>query len=438
MERRRRVVVVGAGFAGLELVKGLAAAPVDVVLVDANNFHTFQPLLYQVATAGLDGDDIAAPVRAVVRSQANVDVRLGQVVDIDVDDRRVVFRDGPALSYDRLVLAAGAVTNTYGVPGVDEHGFGLKSLEDALQLRQHLLRQFERASVDPSLVEQGVLDVVIAGGGPTGVELAGGIAELYRNVLSHDFPTLDVRKARVVIVEPGDRVLAPFHPKLSARAARTLARLGVELVFGQGVTGTDGKVVQLDDGSSVPCSTLVWTAGVKARPLADVLARHLGDGTLTRGGRVVVTPELTVPGHPEIAVVGDLAASPDGSGGVLPQLAPVAIQGGRLVAANLIAELAGHPAEPFHYVDKGTMATVGRRNAVAQLPGRLRFSGTPGWLAWLGLHLIMLIGFRNRANVMVNWAWNYVTYDRASRLIVGDDDHPARPSGRPMPTDPDR
>ncbi|HMU81391.1 MAG TPA: FAD-dependent oxidoreductase, partial [Microthrixaceae bacterium] len=283
MERRRRVVVVGAGFAGLELVKGLAAAPVDVVLVDANNFHTFQPLLYQVATAGLDGDDIAAPVRAVVRSQANVDVRLGQVVDIDVDDRRVVFRDGPALSYDRLVLAAGAVTNTYGVPGVDEHGFGLKSLEDALQLRQHLLRQFERASVDPSLVEQGVLDVVIAGGGPTGVELAGGIAELYRNVLSHDFPTLDVRKARVVIVEPGDRVLAPFHPKLSARAARTLARLGVELVFGQGVTGTDGKVVQLDDGSSVPCSTLVWTAGVKASPLADVLARHLGDGTLTRG-----------------------------------------------------------------------------------------------------------------------------------------------------------
>ena len=438
MERRRRVVVVGAGFAGLELVKGLAAAPVDVVLVDANNFHTFQPLLYQVATAGLDGDDIAAPVRAVVRSQANVDVRLGQVVDIDVDDRRVVFRDGPALSYDRLVLAAGAVTNTYGVPGVDEHGFGLKSLEDALQLRQHLLRQFERASVDPSLVEQGVLDVVIAGGGPTGVELAGGIAELYRNVLSHDFPTLDVRKARVVIVEPGDRVLAPFPPKLSARAARTLARLGVELVFGQGVTGTDGKVVQLDDGSSVPCSTLVWTAGVKASPLADVLARHLGDGTLTRGGRVVVTPELTVPGHPEIAVVGDLAASPDGSGGVLPQLAPVAIQGGRLVAANLVAELAGHPAEPFHYVDKGTMATVGRRNAVAQLPGRLRFSGTPGWLAWLGLHLIMLIGFRNRANVMVNWAWNYVTYDRASRLIVGDDDHPARPSGRPMPTDPDR
>lgn len=438
MERRRRVVVVGAGFAGLELVKGLAAAPVDVVLVDANNFHTFQPLLYQVATAGLDGDDIAAPVRAVVRSQANVDVRLGQVVDIDVDDRRVVFRDGPALSYDRLVLAAGAVTNTYGVPGVDEHGFGLKSLEDALQLRQHLLRQFERASVDPSLVEQGVLDVVIAGGGPTGVELAGGIAELYRNVLSHDFPTLDVRKARVVVVEPGDRVLAPFHPKLSARAARTLARLGVELVFGQGVTGTDGKVVQLDDGSSVPCSTLVWTAGVKASPLADVLARHLGDGTLTRGGRVVVTPELTVPGHPEIAVVGDLAATPDGSGGVLPQLAPVAIQGGRLVAANLVAELAGHPAEPFHYVDKGTMATVGRRNAVAQLPGRLRFSGTPGWMAWLGLHLIMLIGFRNRANVMVNWAWNYVTYDRASRLIVGDDDHPARPSGRPMPTDPDR
>jgi len=430
--------VVGAGFGGLDLVKGLADAPLDVVLVDANNFHTFQPLLYQVATAGLDSDDIAAPVRGIVRELDNVDVRLGTVVDIDVEDRRLVLDEGPNVSYDRLVLATGAVTNTFGVPGVDEHGFGLKSLEDALRLRQHILRQFERAAVDPSLVDEGVLDVIIAGGGPTGVELAGGIAELYRNVLSHDFPTLDVRKARVVIIEPGERVLAPFHPKLAARATRTLNRLGVEVVFGIGVAGTDGKVVELSDGSAVPCSTLVWTAGVTASPLAQVVARHLGDDALTRGGRIVVTPELTIPGHPEIAVIGDLAASLDDDGNLLPQLAPVAMQGGRRVAANLIGELSGAAPERFRYFDKGTMATVGRRNAVAQLPGKLRFSGTAGWLAWLGLHLIMLIGFRNRANVMVNWAWNYVTYDRASRLIVGDDDHPARPSGRPMPTDPDR
>lgn len=415
---------MGAGFGGLELVKGLADAPVDVVLVDSNNFHTFQPLLYQVATAGLDGDDIAAPVRGIVRRQDNVDVRLGKVVDIDLDDRRLVLDEGPSISYDRLVLAAGAVTNTFGVPGVDEHGFGLKSLEDSLRLRQHILRQFERASVDPSLVDEGVLDVIIAGGGPTGVELAGGIAELYRNVLSHDFPTLDVRKARVVIVEPGERVLAPFHPKLSARAARTLTRLGVELVFGISVAGTDGKVVELSDGTSVPCSTLVWTAGITANPLAKVIARHLGDDALTRGGRIVVTSQLTVPDHPEVAVIGDLAASLDADGGLLPQLAPVAIQGGQLVARNLVGEIEGAAPEDFKYFDKGTMATVGRRDAVAQLPGKLRFSGTAGWLAWLGLHLIMLVGFRNRVNVMVNWAWNYLTYDRASRLIVGDEDHP--------------
>lgn len=421
---------MGAGFGGLELVKGLADAPVDVVLVDANNFHTFQPLLYQVATAGLDSDDIAAPVRGIVQSLHNVDVRLGKVVDIDFEDRRLLLDDGPAVPYDRLVLAAGAVTNTFGVPGVDEHGFGLKSLEDSLRLRQHLLRQFERASVDPSLVEQGALDVIIAGGGPTGVELAGGIAELYRNVLAHDFPTLDVRKARVVIVEPGERVLAQFAPKLSARAGRTLSKLGVEMVFGQGVAGTDGKVVELGDGTSVPCSTLVWTAGVKANPLAEVVARHLGGDALTKGGRIVVTSELTVPDHPEVAVVGDLAASLDRDGNVLAQVAPVAMQGARLVAANLVGELSGQEPQPFRYLDKGTMATVGRRDAVAELPGNVRVSGTLGWLAWLGLHLIMLIGFRNRVNVLVNWAWSYVTYDRASRLIVGDD-NPSGATGGP-------
>jgi len=413
--------VVGAGFGGLELVKGLADVPVDVVVVDSNNFHTFQPLLYQVATAGLDSDDIAGPVRGIVSGQDNVDVRLGRVIDVDVDGRRVVLDDGPSISYDRLVLAAGAVTNTFGVPGVAEHGFGLKSLEDALRLRRHILRQFERASVEPGLVGDGALDVIVAGGGPTGVELAGGIAELYRNVLRNDFPTLDVRRARVVVVEPGERLLAGFHPKLSERARATLASLGVEVLFGVGVTSTDGKHVELDDGSRVPCSTLVWTAGVRASPLADAVGRRLGDGALSRGGRVVVDDCLRVPGHPEIAVVGDLAASPGRDGTVLAQVAPVAIQGARLVAGNLAAELAGRDPEPFRYFDKGTMATIGRHDAVAQLPGGIRFSGPLGWVAWLVLHLVMLIGFRNRMNVMVNWAWNYLTYDRASRLIVGAD-----------------
>ncbi|MBS1839168.1 MAG: FAD-dependent oxidoreductase, partial [Actinobacteria bacterium] len=221
--------------------------------------------------------------------------------------------------------------------------------------------------------------------------------------------------------EAGDRLLAGFHPKLSERARATLASLGVEMVFGTGVAATDGKHVELDDGSRIPCSTLVWTAGITANPLAAVLARQLGDQVLTRGGRVAVDDHLRVPGHPEVAVIGDLAASPGRDGEVLPQLAPVAIQGARLVARNLVAELEGRAPERFRYLDKGKMATIGRHDAVAQLPGRIRFSGPLGWIAWLVLHLVMLIGFRNRVNVLVNWAWNYMTYDRASRLILGSD-----------------
>ena len=269
---------MGAGFGGLELVNHLRDVPVDVVLVDANNFHTFQPLLYQVATAGLDSDDIASPVRGIVAGHGNVDVRLGRVTGIDVGSRRLAMQDGPPVEYDQLVLAAGAVTATFGVPGVAEHGFGLKSLEDALRLRHHVLRQFERAAVDPGLIDDGVLNVVIAGGGPTGVELAGGLTELYRSVLTRDFPTLDVRRARVILVEPAGVLLSSFHPRLSERARRTLAARGVEVVLGQGVAGTDGKVVELTDGGRIPSPTLVWTAGVRANPLAEVLAEQLGEG----------------------------------------------------------------------------------------------------------------------------------------------------------------
>lgn len=422
MDRRHRVVVVGAGFGGLAVVKGLSGSPVDVVLVDSNNFHTFQPLLYQVATAGLDADDIAYPVRGIVARHRNADVRLGRVVDIDIEARKVILEDGPALGYDDLVLAAGAVTNTYGTPGVAEHGFGLKSLKDALTLRSHVLRQFERAAVDPSLIDDGVLNVVVAGGGPTGVELAGGLTELFERVLAKDFPTLDVRRARVVLVEPSDRVLGPFAPSLSDSARQTLADRGVEVVLGVGVDQVDEKGVTLSDGRQIPTATLVWTAGVKANPLASVLARNLGDDAVTRGGRIVVTDELTVPGHPEIAVIGDLAAGTDVAGNLLPQVAPVAMQGGELVSRNIIARLEGEPTRPLKYRDKGSMATIGRNAAVAQLPGRIRVRGFPGWLAWLALHLVMLVGFRNRINVMVNWAWSYLTYDRASRIIVGSDE----------------
>ena len=425
MERRHRVVVVGAGFGGLAVVRSLADAPVDVVLVDGNNFHTFQPLLYQVATAGLDADDIAYPVRGIASKRGgSADVRLGHVVDIDLEGRRVVFDEGPALEYDQLVLAAGAVTATYGIPGVEEHAFGLKTLTDALALRAHVLRQFERVSVDGSQLETGALTVVIGGGGPTGVELAGGLIELFDKVLSKDFPTLDIRRARVVLVEPSDRLLGAFSPRLSETARRTLATRGVEVVLRVGVAGTDGKVVELTDGRRIPTGTVVWTAGVRASPLAACLAAQLGADALTQGGRVVVEADLSVPSHPEVFVIGDLAGATDPHGQLLPQVAPVAMQAGAHVAQMIRGSLEGRPTAAFRYRDKGSMATIGRHAAVAQLPGGIRLSGTPGWLAWLGLHLLMLVGFRNRVNVVVNWAWSYLTYDRASRLIVDPADKP--------------
>jgi NADH dehydrogenase len=424
MERRHRVVIVGAGFGGLAVAKGLAGAPVDVVVIDANNFHTFQPLLYQVATAGLDADDIAHPVRGIVARHRNVDVRMGRVTRLDLEARRVDLAEGPSIGYDTLVLAAGAVTNTYGIPGVAEHGFGLKSIRDALALRAHVLSQFERAAVAPELIDDGALTVVIGGGGPTGVELAGGLTELFERVLAKDFPTVDVRRARVVLVEPTERLLGSFRPSLSASARRALARRGVEVVLGVGVASADAKSVRLTDGTEIPAATLVWTAGVTASPLAAELARQLGEDSLTRGSRVVVEPDLSLPGHPEVCVIGDLAAATGPDGEPLPQVAPVAMQAGALVADNVLRRLEGVGTESFRYVDKGSMATIGRHAAVAQLPGGIRLRGTVGWLSWLALHLIMLVGFRNRVNVMVNWAWSYLTYDLASRLILDD------PSGR--------
>jgi NADH dehydrogenase len=405
---RHHVVVVGAGFGGLSTARHLRDAPVDVTVLDARNHHTFQPLLYQVATAGLDGDDIAFPVRGIFGKQANARVRLGEVRSVDLDGRRLHLADGHDLAYDELVLAAGAVTNTFGVPGVEEHAFGLKSLADAMALRTHVLLRFEEADADPVHLHDGTLTVVIAGGGPTGVEMAGGLAELFSKVLRRDFPRLDVRAARVVLLEATDRLLGTFHPKLGDDARRTLEAAGVEVLLERTVARVETDRVVLTDGTAIPTRTMVWAAGVKAHPLAETLGVEL-----TKGGRVVVTDSLEVPGHPEVHVIGDLAGTPD----LLPQLAAVAIQGGKHTAAMIGRRLRNEPPTPFHYVDKGTMATIGRHAAVAQLPGGIRLRGLVGWLAWLGLHLVELIGFRNRANVLVNWAWNYLTYDRASRII---------------------
>jgi NADH dehydrogenase len=434
-QHRHRVVVVGAGFGGLAAAKGLAKAPVDVDIVDANNFHLFQPLLYQVATAGLDADDVAYAVRGVFRGQRNVTVHMATVTGIDIDAKVVSVDRGDGtvdeLPYDTLVVAAGAVSTSYGIDGVEEHTIPLKDLDDALDLRLAVLERFERAAIDPASVDRGELNVVLSGGGPTGVETAGAMMELFTRVLAKDFPNVDVRAARVVLVEAAPRLLGAMSKKSSDRAVHTLSRRGVEVRTGVGVARitSDGnrKLVHLTDGTVLPAGVVVWAAGVRASPLAEMLGVEL-----TKGGRIVVDSDLTVAGHPEIFAVGDIAASPartvggtDGAA-ILPQVAPVAIQGGRHAAREIVRRLAAAPSKPFRYRDKGTMATIGRNDAVTELPKGVRLSGLLGWLAWLGLHLVYLIGFRNRANVLLNWAWNYVTFDRHSRLVAARDVRRAR------------
>jgi NADH dehydrogenase len=435
LSHRHRVVVIGAGFGGLAVAKGLRHAPVDVEIVDANNFHLFQPLLYQVATAGLDSDDVAYAVRGVFRGQPNVTVHMATVTAVDLDARTVTLDRGygivDELPYDTLVVAAGAVSTSYGIDGVDEHTIPLKDLDDALDLRLSVLEHFERAASDPSNIDRGALNVVLCGGGPTGVETAGAMMELFTRVLAKDFPNLDVRRARVILVEAAPRLLGAMSPKSSERALRTLSRRGVEVRVGVGVdrVTADGqlRLVHLTDGTVLPAGVVVWAAGVRANPLAELLGVEL-----TKSGRIVVEPDLSVPGHAEVFAIGDIAASPApkvaGAEGpaMLPQVAQPAIQGGHHVAKQILRRLAGRPTEPFHYRDKGTMATIGRNDAVTELPSGLRLSGLLGWLAWLGLHLLYLIGFRNRANVLLNWAWNYLTYDRHSRIVAARDVRRAR------------
>lgn len=416
MQQRHRVVVIGAGFGGLAVARGLRDERIEIVVVDANNFHTFQPLLYQVATAGLGGDEIAYAVRGIFRRQRNVTFRMARVTAIDIATRTVELSAGPPLAYDTLIVAAGAVSNSFGTPGVDDHAFTLKSLEDSVALRNHVLGTFEAVAADPTTASGSALSVVVCGGGPTGVELAGGLMELFDHVLAKDFPRIDIGTARVVLVEAADRLLATFAPKSGARAERTLTRRGVEVITGAGVHSVDATSVLLTDGRRIEAGTVVWTAGVRANPLAAMLGMPLG-----RGQRIVVGPDLTVPGHPEVFAIGDIAVDADTP---LPQVAQPAIQGGRHVAAQIVRRLDGRATEPFRYHDKGSMATIGRHDAVAELSNGFRLSGTLGWLAWLGLHILYLMGFRNRVNVVVNWTWNYFTYDRAARLLTEADVDP--------------
>jgi NADH dehydrogenase len=414
-----RVVVVGAGFGGLTAARALGDAPVAVTLLDRRNFHLFQPLLYQVATAALNPSDIAAPIRHVVRRQRNTTVLLADVREVDVS-ARIVRTDHGDLPYDFLVLAAGANDSYFGHDEWRTFAPGLKTVEDALEMRRRILLAFERAEWEKeSVARQEWLTFVVVGGGPTGVELAGALAEIARHALAEDFRGIDPARARVILVEGADRVLPGFPPTLSESAARQLAGLGVSVRTGVRVTGIDGEAVWLGE-ERIGARTALWAAGVAASPLT----RSLGV-PVDRQGRVLVAPDLTVPGHPEIFVIGDASALVD-RGKAVPGVAPAAMQEGRHAAKNIRRAIAGRPLLPFRYVDKGTLATIGRAAAVADIRG-WRLSGLLAWLAWLAIHIFFLIGFRNRALVMFEWAWAYVSWQRGARLITRADAAPNVP-----------
>ena len=416
---RLRVVVVGVGHGGLECVQALKREPVDVLVVDRHNYHTFQPLLYQVATAGLDMDDVTQPARHIFQKQANVDFRLGTVVGADLDARLLHLDTGRPVPYDVLVLAAGATTAYFGVDGAEAHGFPLKSADEAVALRSHVLRQFEAANQNPALVEEGATAVVVVGGGATGVEMAGALHELFSRVLAHDFPALDVRgRARVTLVEGGDRLMTAYDADLSDYTARTLRRRGVEVRLGAPVARVTRAGVELAGGEVLPAWTVVWAAGIRAVPLAAAL----GVAT-THAGRIVVDDALRIPGHPDVFVVGDLAGATDAAGELYPQVAQVAIQQGRHAAVQMRAVAAGLAPRPFRYRDPGNMATIGRNAAILQLPNGFTMRGFVAWLGWLAVHVLALAGFRNRVAVVFSWVYNYFTYDRGPRIIAA----PARP-----------
>ncbi len=407
-----RVVIVGGGFAGLWATRALADAPVSVVLIDRENHHLFQPLLYQVATAGLSSPDIAAPLRHILRKQQNVEVRLASVTRVEPGARRLWLDDGSAVDYDTLLLASGATHTYFGHDEWAKFAPGLKTLDDALLLRRRLLLAFERAEAETDPARRDAwLSFAIVGGGPTGVELAGTLAEIARHTLKREFRHIDPASAKVRLLEAGPRILASFPESLSEKARAQLQRLGVEVVTGSPVDAIDADGYRLG-GTFVPARTVVWAAGVAASPIAQSLGV-----TLDRSGRVPVMADLTVPGHPEIFVAGDLATITQ-DGKLVPGIAPAAKQMGRHVAQTIRARLAGKNSTPFRYRDYGNLATIGRMAAVVDLHG-LRLSGLLAWWFWLAAHVFFLIGFRNRIVVLLNWFMAYWSYQRAARIIVG-------------------
>jgi len=414
------VVIVGAGFGGLEAAKKLACQAVQVTVIDRTNYHLFQPLLYQVATAALSPADIAAPVRAILSKCKNMEVMLAEVESVDVDVKKVKMSDGE-LSYDFLILATGARHSYFGHPDWERLAPGLKSLEDAVEIRRRILMAFEYAEkINDDAARKAAMTFVIVGGGPTGVEMAGAIAEIARYTLARDFRHIDPSTARVVLIEGEARVLAAFPEDLQISAMKQLVDLGVEVRTGVRATNLTEEGVQVD-GEFIPCRVKIWAAGNNA----SFVGRSLGVA-IDRVGRVQVNRDLTIPGHPEVQVIGDLANFPHQTGQPLPGVSPVAMQQGRHAAGNILAMIEGRKPQRFWYWDKGSMATIGRNKAVADL-NFVHFSGLPAWLAWLFVHIIFLVGFRNRLAVLFQWAWAYFTFNKGARLITRNFQSEQRP-----------
>ncbi len=420
MSDRKHVVIVGGGFAGLNAAMQLKNAPVRVTLIDRTNHHLFQPLLYQVATAGLSPADIAVPIRSVLSAQKNTRVLLAEAQGLNLKERLLLLDKGE-ISYDYLILAVGATHNFFGHDDWANYALGLKTLDEALTIRERMLLAFEAAerATDPE-VRKKLLTFVVIGGGPTGVEMAGAFSELARHVLARDFRAIDPLATRVVLIEAGSRILTAFPEALGHKAEKQLETLGVEVHTGAPVAHIDESGVAFKDGTRLSASMVVWAAGIRGTSFAKKLGLNLD-----RIGRVIVGTDCSIPDHREVFAIGDMAAMTDANGTQVPGLCPAAIQQGQYVATTIKAELAGKPRKPFTYFDKGTMATVGRRRAIAKV-NKLELSGVIAWLAWMAIHVFFLIGFHNRFVVMFNWAWQYITWKRGARLIT----HTNRPEQR--------
>jgi NADH dehydrogenase len=433
MESRHRVVIVGGGFGGLYTAQAMRKTPADVTLIDRRNFHLFQPLLYQVATGALSPANIASPLRALLSRQSNARVLMGEVVGFDLERRLVLLAGAAPVPYDTLIVAAGARHHYFNHPEWEKDAPGLKTIEDALSMRSRILYAFESAELeqDPKLRDAWMTFVVV-GAGPTGVELAGAVGEVAHRTLRRDFRAIQPTRARILLLEGADRVLGAYPPSLSRKAAAALDRMGVTVRTGAIVTDVKPDAVTIHAGDrteAIPTRTVLWAAGIDASPLGRMLAAATGAET-DRAGRVVVQPDLSLPGHPEVLVIGDLANYPHQTGKPLPGVAPVAMQQGQYAADLIQRRLRGEPPPRFHYRDRGSMATIGAHSAVVDL-GWAKFNGYVAWLAWLFIHLLFLVEFENRLLVLVQWAWNYFTRNRSARLITGEADGEQSDVSRP-------